>query len=111
MLEGVSQRVPDGDHWTLFRDAEAQHPEMIKSLSDAIRQYAADKQEFNSTVAGRDILDHWTHRDEWNRTFPGSSSKLFGMVVFVAMYDDATLWQTWKEKVGERNVRKYRKVK
>ncbi len=110
MIDGVSQRIPDGDHWKIYRDAEAQYPDVINSLSEAIRQYAADKHEFNSTAAGRDMLDRWDRRNEWNRTFPGSSSKLFGMVVFVAIYDAAAQWQTWKEKVGDRDIRKYRRV-
>jgi hypothetical protein len=110
MLEGVTSRVPAADHWKLFHHAEHEQPELISALAEEIRRYAANKDELNSTVAGREVLGGWTKRNEWSHTFPADGAKLFGMVMWVAMYDDRANWQTVTETVGGRNVRVYRRV-
>jgi hypothetical protein len=108
MLAGVTNRVPSADHWSLFRQAEQTHPELIQPLIAEIQAYAADKQEFDSTTAGREILSRWSRWGDWSRTFPADGSKLFGMVMWVD--DHAAVWHTANETVGGRSVRVYRRA-
>ena len=106
MLDGVTRRVPAAEHWNLFRQAEQDQPELINSLIQKVHRYVADKHELNSTATGSEILGRWSKRDEWSRTFPANGSKLFGMVMWVAMYDDSGRWQT----ATELDLRVYRRV-
>lgn len=110
MIEGANDRVPGAPHWDIFRQAEREHPDQITALSDEVRKYAAARIEVNSTAAGSEILPQWPQRDEWNRAFGGNSSQLFGMVVWVTLFDDAQIWRTVKETVDGRQVRVYRKA-
>ncbi len=110
MLAGATNRVSSADHWALFRQAEQLHPDLIRALIAEIQGYAADKQEMSSTTAGREILGRWSRRADWSRTFPANGSQLFGMVMWVAMYDDKALWQTASETVEGRSVRVYRRA-
>lgn len=110
MIEGANDRVPGAPHWNIFRQAERDHPDLIAALSDEIRNCAAGRAEVNSTAAGAEILPNWPRRDEWSCAFGGNSSQLFGMVVWVTLFDDAQTWRTAKEKVSGNQVRIYRRA-
>lgn len=110
MIEGARNRVSGAPHWDIFRQAEREHPDQITTLADEVRRYAAARIEVNSTAAGSEILAQWPQRDEWNRTFGGNSSKLFGMVVWVTLFDDAQNWRTEQKTVDGRQVRVYQKA-
>ena len=110
VIEGAGRRIPGGPHWELYRQAERDHPDLIVSLAKEIRSYATGKDELNSTTAGREILPRWSRRDEYNRLFASTGSELFGMVAWVALFDDSTTWRTTREEVEGRDVRVYRRV-
>ncbi len=110
MIEGASNRVPAAPHWDVFRQAERDHPDLIAALSDEIRKHTAGLPEVNSTTAGAAILPKWARRDEWSRLFGSRSSQLFGMVVWVTLFDDAQTWRTATETVEGRQVRIYRRA-
>jgi hypothetical protein len=110
MIEGASNRVPAAPHWDNFRQAERDNPDLIAALADEIRKLAAGLTEVNSTTAGTAILPKWPRRDEWSRLFGSNSSQLFGMVVWVTLFDDAQTWRTATEEVGGRQVRIYRRA-
>lgn len=105
MIVGASGRIPAGDHWDLFRQAEQQHPVLLSELADTIRKHVAPLSEVNSTAAGAAILPTWARRDEWNRLFGGTSSQLFGMVLWATLFDDAASW-----RVEGSQPRIYRRV-
>jgi hypothetical protein len=113
MLESVYSRVPAASHWDLFRSAERDHPALVASLAEAIRAYAADRDEVSSTVATRVLLSTWPGREEWNRRYSNGkdAAKLFGMVMWVALYDDAGLWRSETQVINGRRYRIYRRVK
>lgn len=110
MIEGARNRVPGAPHWDLFRNAERDHPALIAAMSGEIQRYALAHPEFNSTSAGTEILPTWAQRDEWNRAFGGDSLQLFGMVVWVMLFDDAQTWRTSKETLNGTEVRIYRRA-
>jgi hypothetical protein len=110
MIEGASNRVPAAPHWDIFRQAELQQPELIASLSEEIQRYVAPLTEVNSTTAGHAILPNWPGRNEWNRHYAANSSQLFGMVVWVTLFDCPENWRTTSEPVGDRQVRIYRRA-
>ncbi len=110
MIEGATNRVPGATHWDVFRTAQRDHPDLITAMSDEARNYAAARAEVNSTAAGAEILPGWAQRDEWNRAFGADSSQLFGMVVWVTLFDDAATWRTAKETVNGNQVRIYRRA-
>jgi len=110
MLEGAIARIPAPDYWDLFRQAENQHPTLIAELADVIRLYAASLSEVNSTAAGAAILPTWARRNDWDRLFSGSSSQLFGMVLWVALFDDTASWRVSSETVAGRQARIYRRA-
>lgn len=110
MIEGASNRVPGAPHWDIFRQAQRDHRDLIAAMSDELSNYAEARTEINSTAAGAEILSTWARRDEWNRAFGGDSSQLFGMVVWVTLFDDARTWRTAKETVGGNEVRIYRQA-
>ena len=110
MIEGSGNRIPGGEHFKVYRDAEKDHPDLIASLADEIRNYAAGRDELDSTTAGREILARWSRRDEFNRLFASNGSVMFGMVTWVALFDDSTTWRTSRESVEGRDVRVYRRA-
>ncbi len=109
MIEGESTRVPSPDYWDIYRKAESEHAELVAALATEIRNYAAGLPEVNTTTAGAKILPSWPRQEEWNRTFGSISSKLFGMVAWVAMFDDTQTWKSSVETVEGRKVRIYRR--
>jgi hypothetical protein len=109
MIEGESNRVPVPEFWDIYRKAESEHPELVAALAAEIRNYAAGLQEVNTTTAGATILPNWPRHEEWNRTFGSISSKLFGMVAWVALFDDTQSWKSNVETVDGRKVRIYRR--
>jgi hypothetical protein len=110
MLENAIDRIPAGSHWDIFRQAERQHPDLIASLAEEIRKNVAALDEVSSTAVGGAILPKWSGQEEWNRLFASVSSNLFGMVMWVALFDDTSLWSTTTETVNGRPVRTYRRV-
>ncbi len=113
MLDGVCSRVTAAEHWDIFRSAERDHSALVNSLAEAIRAYAAKRDELSSTEAGRVLLSTWSKRAEWNRCYPQGRDavKLFGMVMWVALYDDASLWRSETQVINGRQYRTYRRVK
>jgi hypothetical protein len=97
-------------HWDIFRQTERDHPDLIAALADEIRKYAAGLTEVNSTTAGAAILPKWARRGEWSCLCGSNSSQLFGMVVWVTLFDDAQMWRTVTETVDGRQVRIYRRA-
>jgi len=110
MIEGASNRVPAAPHWEAYCQAERNFPELIADLSQEIRKYAASLPEVNSTTAGSVILPKWALRNEWNREFGMNSSQLFGMVLWVTLFDDPDIWRSASETAGDRPIRIYHRA-
>jgi hypothetical protein len=109
MIEGENTRVPAPEYWDIYRKAESEHSELVAALAAEIRNYAAGLPEVNTTTAGATVLSKWQRHEEWSRTFGNISSKLFGMVAWVALFDDTLSWQSNVETVEGRKVRIYRR--
>jgi hypothetical protein len=110
MIDGARNRVSQANHWNLYREAEQQHPDLLADLTAAIRNHVAPLREINSTAAGAAILSAWPRRNDWNTAFGSRSSQLFGMVLWVTLFDDAATWKQSFENVGGSQVRIYRRA-
>ena len=110
MIKGAINRVSDAPHWDVFKQAERDHPDIIESLNDHIRNNVEGRAQINSTEMGADVLKRWNRCDEWNQIFGDNTSQLFGMVLWVMLFDDEQTWRTSKEMVEGRQVRIYRRA-
>jgi hypothetical protein len=110
MIEGASNRVPEPPYWDLYRQGVREHPGLIDSLTEEQRTFITGKQEINSTDAGREILSRWEQRDEWKRQFPDDGAQLFGMVLWVTLFDDAATWRRVPKTINDRKVHVYHRV-
>jgi len=110
MIVDAKSRVPDANHWDIFRKAEQSQPALIAELANEFRKHVASKPDFNSTAVGAAILGAWTRRDEFTRIFGSDAAQLFGMVAWTALFDDAAVWRSTSEAVGGRKVRVYRRA-
>jgi hypothetical protein len=64
----------------------------------------------NSTTAGAGILAGWGHMDEWNGVFGIHGAQLFGMVLWVTLFDDAAMWRQTLENMAGGQARVYRRA-
>lgn len=59
-----------------------------------------NEKEVNSTVAGGEILRKWSRINEWNKLFGSDGSSLFGMVMWVTLFDDDDEWVVQQTENG-----------
>jgi len=94
----------DKPHWRLYGKLCRDHPELIRSLEEAIDEYVSDLDEFNSSEAGKEILSKWPDRGEWKRLTGNLSRELFGAAVYDALKDD---WSIREDAVRGKKVKVY----
>lgn len=117
-LKPAKHRVPDAEHFNLYRKASRDAPGLVEKMYAQIKEMVTADQYLdpdgrfpNSTWLGSQLLNTWEHTDEWNEFTGGDeglSSSLFGQIMWTVMFDDERRWCT--TKTSNANVDREQRV-
>lgn len=103
-LNLVADRVSNADHSAIYRNAQRDHPDVVRDMYDTIadivtrREFMQDDGKFpNSTWIGERILRSWARQDEWNAATANGrnlSNSLFGQIMWTVMFNHDLHWIT-----------------
>jgi hypothetical protein len=123
-LNRATHRVPEKEHFDLYRRTLREAPELVDGMAIAITEVVDQRLHMDapgryesSTRLGRKILEHWPLRNQWNNLTGGEhspvSSSLFGQIMWTVMFDrEGEGWATTITADGqeEREERAYWKI-
>jgi hypothetical protein len=103
-LKRVTDCVSNAPHWSIYHRACRESPGLVQAMKQTITdeinsgRFLDTAQRFpNSSWLGREILQTWSHIDEWNEFCHGdwdASGALFGEIMWVVFCEASDEWCT-----------------